>query len=329
MNRTPASSHSPDRQHLALLRDVSFQPVFIIGDHRSGTTLLHRLLAETGCFNFVTAYHVIRYDQVLAAHLAGRTEQARQDLMKEFQSLGLTGRIIDDVPATPDSPIEYGFGLASKERRNRLTPETLPRFMELARKIQFVSSDRSRPLLLKNPWDALNFMEIRDMFPRARFVFIHRHPLLVITSQLRATRSLLAQRNPFAEMLVPFYRRLHERPLRLRAARLLDRPPFRIIERTTALHAVRIARYFLDHIGSLPASSYVSVQYEELCQDRDKTLGKITGFLRVSPRGLGLYQDEIAPRPPRVSADARRVYSGILKKLKPYLDYHGYGVEPK
>lgn len=329
MNQTPASRHSPDQQHLALLRDISFQPVFIIGDHRSGTTLLHRLLAETGCFNFVTAYHVIRYDQILAAHLSGRTEQARQELMREFQSSGLTDRIIDDVPATPDSPIEYGFGLASKERRNRLTPETLPRFMELARKVQFVSPDPSRPLLLKNPWDVLNFVEIHDTFPQARFVFIHRHPLLVMTSQLRATRSLLTQRNPFAEMLVPFYRRLHERPLQLLAARLLDRPPVRFLERMTALHAVRVARYFLDHIGSLPASSHVSIQYEELCQDRDKTLGRITGFLRVSPHGMGLYKDEIAPRPPKISADARRAYNGILKKLKPYLEYHGYDIEPK
>jgi LPS sulfotransferase NodH len=34
-------------------------PIFIMGNHRSGTTWLHLLLAETGCFAYVTAFHVI------------------------------------------------------------------------------------------------------------------------------------------------------------------------------------------------------------------------------------------------------------------------------
>lgn len=62
-----------DRQYLNLLENINFRPIFIMGDHRSGTTLLHKTLVATECFNFVRAYHVIKYDELLSNHV-NRTE---------------------------------------------------------------------------------------------------------------------------------------------------------------------------------------------------------------------------------------------------------------
>ena len=42
-----------DEKYMELLSKVKFSPIFIMGDHRSGTTLLYKILAATECFNFV------------------------------------------------------------------------------------------------------------------------------------------------------------------------------------------------------------------------------------------------------------------------------------
>jgi LPS sulfotransferase NodH len=80
-----------------VLQDVPLRPIFIVGAHRSGTTLLHRLLAQTGCFNYLSAYQVLRYDEILAHHAEGTTAAEKAKLMREFDELGLKNRIIDDA----------------------------------------------------------------------------------------------------------------------------------------------------------------------------------------------------------------------------------------
>ncbi|WP_410969796.1 hypothetical protein, partial [Salmonella sp. SAL4450] len=77
------------------LEGLSFHPVFIMGDHRSGTTMLYQWLAATEAFTVVTAYHVIRYDQILSDHFNGRTDSSRRELAELFDRQGLTDRIID------------------------------------------------------------------------------------------------------------------------------------------------------------------------------------------------------------------------------------------
>ena len=55
-----------DRPHRHLLESVDLQPVFIVGDSRSGTTVLYHLLARTGCFNPVTVYHILCGHELLS-----------------------------------------------------------------------------------------------------------------------------------------------------------------------------------------------------------------------------------------------------------------------
>jgi hypothetical protein len=311
---------------LQVLQDVAFQPIFIIGDHRSGTTLLHRLLAETGCFNYVSAYHVIKYDDVLTNHLEGRTEAAKQALMNAFSELGLKNRIIDNVPVTPDAPVEYGFLL--RARRPRITTERLPRFLEICKKVQLIS-DPSKPLILKNPWDVLNFLEIHSRFPEARFVFIHRHPLFVMNSQLQAIRSLLQSRNGFAAMIAPWYARLFNNPLQLFAVRALASPRLGLWEKLVGVHTIRMARYFVENIHAVPAARYVSIRYEDLCKQPDAAMGNILDFLRATPAAPRSYKDSIEPRPPKILPEVKKRYDQIRQQLIPYLKHHSYDLEPQ
>jgi len=312
-----------DKPYLSLIQDVHFDPIFILGDHRSGTTLLYKLLTATGSFNFVSAYHVIRYNEILFNHIKQREDEARQALDELFRSLGLRDRIVDGVAVTPDLPEEYGFILPNAGYRPQLSPSNLPGFIELCKKVQFVSAS-DRPLLLKNPWDYLNFVYVKSAFPEARFIFIHRHPIHVINSQLRATRSLLSTRNAYVALIARWYAQLFRRPAQLFAMRLLFSSHFDLGLRIATRHVVRATTYFLQHVGSLPETDYVSVRYEDLCNDPEANVARILEFLDLKPMASMAYDTLIRPRPVDLLPEVARKRHKILQRLEPYCVYHSY-----
>ncbi len=329
MIKTAAANGSPDKKQLSIIQDVTFRPIFIVGDHRSGTTLLHRLLAETGCFNYVSAYHVIRYEHVLSDFLAARTEAAHREVMAEFQRQGIKDRVIDKTPAVPEAPIEYGFILSDpSDQRPRITEKTRAKFEEIAKKIQYVS-DPNKALLLKNPWDVIGFMDIKRWYPNARFVFIHRHPVNILNSQLQAVRSMLGSRNGFAAMIAPWYRALYERPAKLWIARTIGKPPLRLWERLLAHHTTKMARYYMANFKRLPAGDAIEIQYEELCRNPEATMGKVMDFLDAHPAEPIDWAKKIAPREPRLLPEVIALFHSIRDKLKPYLALNHYTLDPK
>ncbi|NJK70556.1 MAG: hypothetical protein HC941_32320 [Microcoleus sp. SU_5_3] len=72
----------PDEPYLNLLEQVDFTPIFIMGDHRSGTTVLYQTLVATECFNYLNAYQIIKYDRILDDRINGTLEQTRQKVEK-------------------------------------------------------------------------------------------------------------------------------------------------------------------------------------------------------------------------------------------------------
>jgi len=315
---------APDRAYLQLLEDVRFDPVFIIGDHRSGTTVLYSLLAATGVFNVVTAYHVIRYGEILSNHVEGRTDEATRALADRFASLGLDTRIIDGVGVSPGLPEEYGFAIDDSSRP-RLRPRTLPAFVELCRKIRYTGEDR--PVLLKNPWDVFGFAYIHAAFPRARFIFVHRHPAHVMSSQLSAMRSLYSERNEYVAMLSGWYRKLFDQPAALRFARVLGTARFGVGARIVGRHVTKVARYHGDHIAMLPSHAYVEIRYEDLCDCPDGTLQRILQFLGLQAANVINASGVVQPRRSKILPEVAARYRQIRQSLQPYLAAHGYDVE--
>ena len=94
----------PDESYLHLLEKVDFTPIFIMGDHRSGTTALYQILVATECFNYLNASHIIKYDEILDSNINGTQERTHQELEKLFQSLEISDRLLDKVKPTPDLP---------------------------------------------------------------------------------------------------------------------------------------------------------------------------------------------------------------------------------
>lgn len=312
---------APDRQHVALLDQTTFQPIFIMGDHRSGTTLLYRLLDATDCFNVVRAYHIIRYDEVLANYLDGKQEAAKQRLGDFFQSAGVTDRMIDGVQVTPDLPEEYGF-LLSPAYKAPLQPSNLPTFVELCRKVQYVSN-QDRPLLLKNPWDYfLNFLYVKEAFPRAKFIFIHRHPIHVINSQLHAVRTGLRIRNPYLALMSRWYARMFDRPAQRIVATMLFSSQLGL--RITCRHVVRATQYVMQHTDMLPAADVMSLKYEDLCADPDGSVGAILTFLGLEAKTPISLRSLIAPRSLPQSPEISEKHARLRRQMQPFFERYGY-----
>ncbi|MEL6555392.1 MAG: sulfotransferase [Cyanobacteria bacterium J06621_11] len=312
----------PDQSYLNLLEDVPVNPIFILGDHRSGTTLLYKTLVETGCFNAVRAYHVINYDEILSNYVLQREAAAIGTLKQRFETLGICDRKIDNVPATPTLPEEYGFILKNSEgEQSCITTETLSIFQQLCQKIQYIS-DPNKPLLLKNSWDYGQFLQVQQLLPNARFIFIHRYPVHIINSKLKAARTILSRRSNYMALLSKEYTEIFKRPIKRALLRFLYANYFDSGVRQVTDPTVKSATYFLDHIDTLPAQNYHSLKYEALCKSPEITIQNILSFLNLTAENKLNYEQLISPRKVDLLPEVKKQRDVICQQLRPYLVYH-------
>jgi hypothetical protein len=315
----PAQEDAP---YLHLLRHVEYRPIFLMGDHRSGTSLLYSLLDASGCFNVVRAYHLMCYQRILADHRNNRAAEAKAALNEWLRAAGQEDRVIDAFRVSADTVEEYGFHICASSRP-RLTARSLPAFDELCRKIQ-LTSQPEQPILLKNPWDWANFLRVRDLVPGAKFIFVHRNPLRVISSQINAMRALFAEESPYQARLADWYRRLHSSPWKLAATRWLLASDGNASLRITTRHVRRASQYFLDHHRMLDSNDYIEVRYEDLCSRADETIGAILGFLQLQGRRSVDYSSFISPRPaPLCTAVDKRKHE-LFAQLATYCTHCTY-----
>ena len=319
-----SGERAADLEHAHRFQGLSFDPVFIVGDHRSGTTVLYQLLASTRAFSVVTAYHVICYDRIVADHLFKQAGAARQRLAALFARLGVGNRVIDGVPVSPDLPEEYGF-IIDRSSRPRLRPGTLPAFVELCQKLRFTGG--GEPILLKNPWDVLRFAYLKRSFPGARFIFLHRHPRNVMSSQLAAMRSLFTHRNPYVAALSPWYRDVFEKPAVLRFTRMINSSRFGIGARVVGRHVTKVVRYYRENVPDLPRRDYIELRYEDLCAQPDETLQRLMAFLNVHAVRDVKARERVRPRPDHVLPEVARRYRKIRSSLADYCETQRYTLD--
>lgn len=299
-----------DVPYLHHLDGVDVNPIFVMGLHRSGTTVLSICMLATGHFNTTTMYNMLYRRCLLYLHFHPQEAAARrQELVGYFRSRNLTTRKYDGIAVGPDAPEEYGEALERKGRRPLLNPQNLPAFLELARKIQFVDGQQ-RLLLLKNPWNAQHFLYLAEAFPTARFVFIHRRPLQIIDSQIRMFASLLQERNEYELLLVDWYGELFQQPLKLKLGQWLYAENSPYLYWKIARHVTRTCDYMRAHRPAL-GSRALDVTYDELCAQPQATMRRVMDFLGLSPDVEPDYAQFIAPRSrpllPRIAHNRARI----------------------
>lgn len=315
--------NSPDAPYLEHLRAVDFQPVFIMGEHRSGTTVLYKTLSMTNCFNFVQAYHIIKYDEILFNHFNHLEDQAIQALREQFAALNIRDREFDAITVDPNLPEEYGFIIKNAGYGDFLNQDSLPLFIEACQKIQLVSAPL-KPLLLKNPWCFPHFMYIKQVLPDAKFIFIHRHPIHTINSQLKTIRSVLVQGNKYTSLISKRYRQIFDNPFRRLFYLFLYSKYFKFGLNRAIQKNVQSTQYFLSNIASLSQVDFISIKYEDLCNAPQATIEHILSFLQLKSEVSLPYESLLQPRAITLLPEVCNNYRRIGQALQPYLAYHGY-----
>lgn len=178
---------------------VEEDPVFIIGHWRSGTTHLHNLLCQDPRMGYVTTYQSVFPDSMFT--FLGRF------IFKNFMRLLIAPRRKgDNVIMNADYPQEEEFTIGSRvpvsyyyfwmfpERTldfydqsiefKGIDPKHLKKWNHDYRLVikKALKSTKATRYLSKNPSNTGRIATLLKLFPNARFIHIHRNPVLVYLS---------------------------------------------------------------------------------------------------------------------------------------------------
>lgn len=235
-------------------------PVFILGYPRSGTTYLHYLLARDQRFAFCDVFEALMPATFLT------TERLFRSIVRRRLP---TTRPMDNLRMDVDLPKEEEFALACLSGRSIVAGYLFPTRLEqvfeqdgllpagrgrhewqggllhFMRKLTLRHGDR--PLLMKSPFNTARVDAIRELFPDARFIHIHRDPATVFASNVR----------------------LYERILPMLALCDVDRASIR---RFILRSYKDTYEHFITALGSIPEGQVAHLRYEELVADPVKVL---------------------------------------------------------
>ncbi len=197
---TPLSQLESWRYDSAIANiDLPEDPIFILGHWRSGTTLLHELMAlDTEHLAYSNTFEVMSPTTFLL------TEDC---CSRWFANLVPTQRPMDNMQLSFQSPQEDEFAIALTTLQSYYlalsfpeSEQTYERYLTLEDlsadelqhwKTQFcwflkkLTYKYRRPLVLKSPPHTARIRLLLEMFPKARFIHIHRHPYDVFRSMRR------------------------------------------------------------------------------------------------------------------------------------------------
>jgi omega-hydroxy-beta-dihydromenaquinone-9 sulfotransferase len=178
-------------------------PLFILGHWRSGTTLLHNLLALDDRFAYPNLY------QAFFPHTFLCTEDARTNLVR---TLVPQTRSFDNVAQGLQMPNEDEFATCTASLRSPYMAWAFPqnqehyeRFLtfrdasavdvarwkdELVMFLKKLTLRHDRPMLLKSPPHTCRIKLLLELFPEARFLHISRNPYTVFQSTKHLNRAL-------------------------------------------------------------------------------------------------------------------------------------------
>lgn len=172
-------------------------PVFVIGHWRSGTTHLHYLLAQDEQFVFLENF------QAFAFRIAFISKFFLRPVLNFFMP---KERLQDNIKLDAHSPAEEEQPFTTLTEKSGLHIFFFPKnisyfdkynlfkgispaeksawgkkYVRLLKEIALFQGKEKR-LLLKNPHNTGRVRELLELFPNARFIFIHRNPYDVFQS---------------------------------------------------------------------------------------------------------------------------------------------------
>jgi hypothetical protein len=181
------------------IRAIDFKdnaPVFVIGHWRSGTTHLHYLLSKDNQFSYLEAF------QAFFFRIALVSKKTMKPLLNRLMP---RTRPQDNVAIDAGAPTEEEHPLTNLTHRSSMHSFFFPKNQNYFKRYHlFETSEKSlsrwkksykrmlqeiafyngteKTLLLKNPHNTARIKVLKEMFPNAKFIFIHRNPYEVYQS---------------------------------------------------------------------------------------------------------------------------------------------------
>ncbi len=270
-----------------------YQPLFIIGHWRSGTTFLHNLLSQDEQFTFPRTF------QVNNPHTFIHIGQKYKVLLHEKEAWK---RAMDNVRSSLISPAEDEFALAALTLHSPVVGWLFPkRQIHYDRYTTFESCDQRlvdnwkksyisffqklsflRPgkiILSKSPLNTARLQLLAESFPNARFIFLHRNPFKVFSSTIRLYETAIARSS------------LQEADYDVSS---------RILERYSLLHSA-----YLKQRSHIPEEKLLEISFDELEKTPVETVEKIYNFHGI--KGFPEFKPEL-----------NRYISGLTHKKNKY-----------
>ena len=215
------------------------RPIIILSAPRAGSTLLFETLAQAaGVFT-----------------IGGESHKLIESIDALRPGGGVTSNRLTAKDATPAIIAELRRRFAAQLRdRDKLAP----------------AADAGARLLEKTPKNALRVPFLLELFPDARFVFLHREPRANLGSMMEAWRSrgwvtyrkLAGWNGPWSMLLPPGYERMKDRPL----------------EEVVAFQWQAANEAILEDLESVPRDRWTTARYEDLIRDPASEIAKLLEF---------------------------------------------------
>ncbi len=293
-------------------------PVFVIGHWRTGTTLLHELLAEDPALAAPSVYQAFFPSAFLAAPWLGSWLNSFIEPTRPFDNM----RFRFDRPQEDEFAI-VNLGLGSPyeslayprhgPRYDHIDIASLPRaererwetgYVRLVRSFQLALAGKR--LVLKSPLHTARIGVLQRLFPDARFIHVSRNPFEVFPSTVNAFR------------VMGSWQGLHN-PGPSEAA--LREMAFSMLERIYAAY---------DRDRPLArAGSIVEIRYEDLIANPIETLRavyqalELGGFAQAEPRMRANLEERRTYRRNEFTVTAAD-RAEIVQRWRPYFRRFGY-----
>jgi hypothetical protein len=262
-------------------------PIFIIGHWRTGTTLLHELLALDERFAFPTTYECMEPNHfLLSENLFTRwlpffapTRRPMDNMAAGFNRpqedefalcmLGLPSPYL--TIAFPNRPPQFDEYLDLEG----LSPRALAKWKRgFSNFLKALTVRHDKRLILKSPTHSCRIKVLLEMFPDARFVHIVRDPYVVFPSTMNLWKSLY---RTFA----------------------LQRPTFAGLEERVLNNFVRLYDKIEEGKARVDFDRFYELRYEDLTRDPVGEMGMLYDHL-----GLGGFET-LLPQLQKYLADTK------------------------
>jgi LPS sulfotransferase NodH len=295
--------------------------LFLLGAHRSGTTWLHQLLTASKQISCITYWDVLQ--QLHQGDPLLDRDSVQKSLNQEGDSRGFDG-----VSIGLDLPEEYGFllehGAFDMYKRRPISNTCFDPLQQLITKKR-EQVDQPPWLLLKNPVDFYDgFLNIANLFPDSKFIFLHRHPLAVFRSQAMAWRHLAKSRNTYLATLDPTYAEAMANP-KAKVALQFSLHSRSFLE-TMLLTLAESFDFHLEHEKDL-AQQAIRLRYEDLCRDPVHELNQISSWLGLADGFVAPEQLSAQPRKLNNDPLLQEVYAAHAHRFAAYRQWLGYSIE--